>query len=380
MNIKDILAIGAAGGLAFAIYVVIQERRPSPPARTLVEPPSAPGMYRRSVAGSGLVEARMENIPIGTNVPGVVTERYVKRGDMVKAGDPLFRIDDRNLRAELAVREANLASAEAQLARLEAAPQQGDIPTAQATVDAARARFHESELVFRRSEGLFARQAESPSDFDRDRYSYLASKAALARDEADLHRLAATWTKDIAVAKATVSQARAQVASTKTDLERLTVRAPADGEVLKVNVRLGQFAALAWNEPLIVLGDIQRLHVRVEIDEQDVPYFRQDARAVATLKGRPQVRFPLEFVDVEPYVIPKQSLTGSSAERVDTRVLQVIYALPDKRALPLYIGQQMDVYIEATAPSGIVLEADPRTVQRPFEDSPSVAPAGRRKR
>ena len=54
----------------------------------------------------------------------------------------------------------------------------------------------------------------------------------------------------------------------------------------------------------------------------------------------------LMFVRVEPYVIPKKSLTGESTERVDTRVLQVIYAL-DPSFRTLYVGQQVDVFIAA---------------------------------
>ncbi len=98
---------------------------------------------------------------------------------------------------------------------------------------------------------------------------------------------------------------------------------------------------------MIVLGDVQRLHVRVDIDENDLAMFRPNAPAIATLKGRSQVRFPLEFVKVEPYVIPKKSLTGDNSERVDTRVLQVLYALPGDRPVQVYVGQQMDVYLQA---------------------------------
>ncbi len=84
------------------------------------------------------------------------------------------------------------------------------------------------------------------------------------------------------------------------------------------------------------------------------------------------MRFPLTYFDTEPYVIPKQSLTGSNTERVDTRVLQVLYALPQHTSIPLYIGQQMDVYIEATKqPEGIVFDVDPMTVKKPFEDGNS---------
>jgi hypothetical protein len=88
---------------------------------------------------------------------------------------------------------------------------------------------------------------------------------------------------------------------------------------------------------------------------------------VATLKGRPGVKFPLEFVRVEPYVVPKRSLTGDNAERVDTRVLQVIYAMPDDRPSAVFVGQQMDVYLRAAAPpEGIALGAG--QAARPFEE------------
>src|SRR5207302_2058459 len=105
--------------------------------------------------------------------------------------------------------------------------------------------------------------------------------------------------------------------------------------------------------------------------------FAPHARAVATLKGRPQVRFPLEFVKVEPYVIPKKSLTGDNSERVDTRVLQVIYALPDDRKIHLYVGQQMDVYLQAASLEGYSLDTDldARVIPFPEKESPPH-PAG----
>ena len=110
-------------------------------------------------------------------------------------------------------------------------------------------------------------------------------------------------------------------------------------------MRLGQFAAMAWKEPLVVLGDIK--NSTSALTSTNKTFLTSKAWRDRHLEGRPQVRFNLKYVDVEPYVIPKVSLTGSNADRVDTRVLQVIYSLPDERPLPLYIGQQMDVYLEA---------------------------------
>ena len=175
-----------------------------------------------------------------------------------------------------------------------------------------------------RSEKLYQRQMIPASDYDKDRFAYPPPRRRMPGPKADLERiLAGTWKEDLEVAQAAVVQAQSQVESIQIGLERLTVRALTDGEVLQVNVRPGQFAAMAWQEPMIVLGDVNRLHVRVDIDENDLPMFERGAEAIATLKGKPQVRFPLEFVKVEPYVIPKKSLTGDNTERVDTRVLQV---------------------------------------------------------
>jgi multidrug resistance efflux pump len=371
---KYVLPALAVMGVMFAIGTVLLGWPPPPESRPLTEPPHRPTQFT-TIAGAGLIEARRENIPIGAAVPGVVWEVFVKIGDQVKAGDPLFRLDDRELQAQLKVRGAALAAAQAQLHRALAAPRAEDVPPAQAAVEEAKAKLDDAESAMARTEKLFNRQMAPASDFDKDRFAYFSARAALARAVADLEKIkAGSWKEDIEVARAAVQQAESELESIRIMLDRLTVRALADGEVLQVNVRPGQFAALAWREPMIVLGDVNRLHVRVDIDENDLPLFATHARAVATLKGRPNIRFPLEFVKVEPYVIPKKSLTGDNSERVDTRVLQVIYALPDERPIQLYVGQQMDVYLQAAPPpKGYSYQAGGKTPLVSFEQPASVS-------
>jgi multidrug resistance efflux pump len=348
MIAKYALPLLSVLGLSFAVGSVL---RPTPQvvSRPISDPPRRPTEFK-SIAGSGLIEARRENIPIGAPVPGVVWEVLVKIGDKVKVGDPLFRLDDREVQAQIKVRQAALAAARAQLHRALAAPRLEDLPPAKAAVEEAKAKLNDAESAMARTEKLYNRQMAPASDYDHDRFAYYSARAALARAVADLDKITAgSWKEDIEVARATVLMAESELESSQVLLDRLTVRALADGEVLQVNVRPGQFAALAWREPMIVLGDVNRLHVRVDIDENDLPMFAPHSPAFATLKGRTDVRFPLEFVKVEPYVIPKKSLTGDNNERVDTRVLQVIYALPDDRPVQVYVGQQMDVYLQQAA-------------------------------
>ena len=263
-------------------------------SQPIVEPPTRPdrGQDDRRV---GLVEAAARTSRSASTFPGVVTEVFVKKGEKVKAGAPLFRIDDREFKAQLAVREAELAAAKAQLHKLIVAPRPEDIPPARAAAEEAKARMDDAEAALARTERLFQRQMIAASDYDKDRYAYSPPRRPTPRPRpTSSASWPGSWKEDIEIARAAVQLAQSQVDSIKTNLERLIVRAPMDGEVLQLNVRLGQFAALTWKEPMIVLGDSKRLHVRVDIDENDLPYFSKRRRGGRHLKGRPQVRFPLE--------------------------------------------------------------------------------------
>src|SRR6516165_5607711 len=113
-----IIPVIAVGALTFAVTHVVRSQTPPAVKSPLVEPARSP--FARTVAGAGIVEPRSDasntaNITVGSELPGVVTTLRVKVGSKVKAGDPLFELDDRQLKAELGYREANLAAAKAQL-------------------------------------------------------------------------------------------------------------------------------------------------------------------------------------------------------------------------------------------------------------------------
>jgi multidrug resistance efflux pump len=164
---------------------------------------------------------------------------------------------------------------------------------------------------------------------------------AVSQDERNQRKRA------VDVAKALLEAARANLDASRTHLALHTVRAPIDGVVMAMDIRVGEFApASPTSTALIQFGNLNPLHVRVDIDENDAWRFEQGRKAVAFLRGNPAITVPLEFVRVEPFVRPKRSLTGESTERVDTRVLQIIYRF-DPEDKPIYAGQQMDIYIES---------------------------------
>ena len=152
----------------------------------------------------------------------------------------------------------------------------------------------------------------------------------------------------VAIDQATLDRTKADVERLKILLSRYTITAPVNGLVMQVKIRVGEFATTGvLDPPLMVLGGDARLHVRVDIDEQQAWRVKQGAPAVAFVRGNPDLKTSLKFERLEPMAVRKASLTGESIERTDTRVLQVIYSF-DPTALPVYVGQQLDVFIDAS--------------------------------
>jgi len=297
----------AVAGFTAMMMTVIAGDKSYPVAAPLAQPAKSP--FAETISGAGIVEASTQNIAVASPLAGVIARVYVRAGGYVEAGTPLFVLDARPLAAEIASREA--------------------------AVHVADARISESE----------AQRAEADDQLAKIRA--LADPRAVSREEIVRRETASrTAGSRLKLAQAGLVQARAQLKQTQVDLDRLTVRAPVAGEVLQLNARPGEFVAPGEGQPPVVLGDTRRLHVRVDVDESDAWRFQPGAKAVAYLRGNSSLSVPATFVRTEPYVVPKKSLTGASAERVDTRVLQVLFGF-DRGTLPIYVGQQMDVFVEA---------------------------------
>lgn len=312
MRLKNkILPVLALVGLALALSVALATNQEAPKPEPVSQPAQAP--YKYYIGGGGMVEASSRNIEIGTSIAGIVKEVPVNIGDKVKAGEPLFVIDDREQRATVLEKQVGLAKAKA-------------------SWEEAKAAWRNYACQYNLVKNVADRRAVSQDDVEQRRNAELLYRAK------------------IDTAKADVDVADAALNAARTDLDRLTVRAPVDGEVLQVNVRVGGYAATgALDTPLVRFGSVDTLHVRVDIDENDAWRFSPGTRAIAYIRGNRDLNAVIAFVKVEPYVVAKSQLTSSSTERVDTRVLQILFSF-DRTALPVYVGQQMDVFIETADP------------------------------
>ncbi|PJD95162.1 MAG: efflux transporter periplasmic adaptor subunit [Parachlamydia sp.] len=264
---------------------------PSPSVTFVHEPAEKP--FINAIAASGIVEAKDKNIEIGTPEEGILVELWHHVGDKVEQGDPLFRIDSATLEAQVLVETSKLKEAKIELENLE------------------------NQL---------------------QRYTSIRDPRAISQDEFQRKKY------ELSAAQARVEAAEASLAQTLQQISRLKVLAPKSGIILQQNIRVGE--NVSRSKPAIILGDLDHLQIRVDVDEQSAGLFNYKNPAIAFPKNKYDLAIPLTFVRVEPFVIPKKSLSGAGDERVDTRVLQIIYAFDAPENYPIYVGQQADVYIE----------------------------------
>lgn len=307
---NKVIFIAAVIGLLIGIvsaYIFSIEKKPQPPAFNPASNPYAKGIYANGIIES--YQANGANINIYPEVPGTIKQILVSEGAIIKKGAPLILIDDSVQRAtveqqksQVELAGANLKSSQDQLDKLRTA----------------------SELEPR---------SVSKNDLD---------NAANA----------------VNVAKANIEVARKQYELGQTLLSKYTVKAPIDGSILSINAAVGSYISAAGSYdsysqgfmPILVMGSSQTyIGVRCYIDEILISRLPQASQMHAQMLIRgTNISIPLEYVRVQPYVSPKIELSSQRTERVDVRVLPVLFRFERPKDINIYPGQLVDVYIGET--------------------------------
>jgi RND family efflux transporter MFP subunit len=307
-----LLIFTAIAGAAASVRLVLTSRKAIPAATALNEPPRAP--FPKSIGGRGLVESVNENVRIAPAVAALIAKVNVKVGDDVKEGDILIEQDTRDAAALVTAQEAEFEALQKQLAE-------------------AQVGLADKRDQWERMEKLIATKVASEDEKQRKLFAMQTAEAQLGS------------------MKARIASAGAMLHRAKVQLDLLTIRAPRDGRILQVNIRAGEYASpmplmAGAMDPILILGQTEQLQLRADIDEDNASRVRPGMPAKAYIKGRRDVEVPLRFVRIEPYIVPKKSLTGESSEHVDTRVLQIIYRFDRPQGAAIYVGQQMDVFLD----------------------------------
>lgn len=314
---KIIFILAFAGLLAGLIgaYVFGIEKKPPPPA---FNPASNP--YENGIYSQGIIESYQNNganINIYPEVSGTVKEIFTAEGKFVKKGEPLLLIEDSVQRATV---EQQKSQVELAIANLQT----------------------------------------SRDQLEKQRRSYELDPKSVSKNDLD------NAINAVNVAKANINVAQKQYMLSKALLYKYVIRAAIDSETLAINVSVGSYISSQGTydtytqafTPALVMGGAREpqdyLAVRCYIDEILVPRLpaMQQAHAQIFIRGT-NISIPLEFVRIQPYVSPKIELSNQRTERVDVRVLPVIFRFKRPKDIDLFPGQLVDVYIGKT-------EATPR--------------------
>ncbi|HUA54576.1 MAG TPA: biotin/lipoyl-binding protein [Candidatus Sulfotelmatobacter sp.] len=362
MRIRILYAIAAIGvvlGLASA-YVSSERPRAQVPVFNPASNPYADGIY-----ANGIVESYQnygEDITIYPEVSGPITQVLVAEGQAVTKGTPLVTIDDAVQRATMEQQRSQAEAALAMLDELRAQPRKENLDVSNAQVENAKASLKNAQDQRAKQEASYRLDPKSVSqdalDNARNAERIAATNLEVVQRQYELTK-AGAWVYDIRNQERQYDALSKAYAASDALLRKYTIRAPVDGVVLSLQAAVGSYASPqgaydAYTQgmtPLIVMGTPQDfLAVRTYVDEILVHRLPAAAKMEAQMFVRgTDIKIPLTFVRVQPYVSPKIELSDQRQERVDVRVLPVIFRFEKPKDLNIYPGQLVDVYVGAKA-------------------------------
>ncbi|HVW24449.1 MAG TPA: biotin/lipoyl-binding protein [Polyangiaceae bacterium] len=358
--IFSLVVLGAAGALASAyVYAV-----PSKPQSPVFQP--APNPYPKGIYANGIVEsyqANGENINIYPEVSGSVVRVLVAEGQRVTQGTALLQLDDSVQRATAEQLKSQAEAAKTLLDELRAQPRKENLEVARAQVGLAQANLKSSDDQLAKQQRSYELDPESVSKDALDNATN-AQKVANANLDVVTRQYelmkAGAWRYDVKNQEKQADALGKAYAAATALLAKYTVRAPGDGIVMSVNAPVGSYLSPqgvydTYTEgfgPAVVMGTSGgMLAVRCYIDEILIPRLPAVEKLAAQMFIRgTNTKIALEFVRVQPYVSPKIQLSNQRQERVDLRVLPIIFKFQTPENVPVFPGELVDVYVGEKAP------------------------------
>jgi HlyD family secretion protein len=358
MRNKILFTIATLGVLGASVSAFLSGIT-QPPLSPAFEPATNP--YTTGIYAEGMIESEQtsgENINVYPEVSGTVKEIAVREGQEVRKGTVLLVIDDSIQRATSLQLQSQAQAAFTLLAELKAQPRKETLDVNEAQVMAAEAALKTAQDELDKQKAAYDADPKSISKdaLDTAANAVRTSQANLevACKQRDLTK-AGAWIYDINNQERTYNALYKSYLSASALLSKYTLRAPEDAKVLAISPTVGSYVSAqgAYDsytqgmDPVLVLGSShERLNVRCYVDEILVPRLPNASKMKAQMSVRgSNVKIPLEFVRTQPVVSPKIELSDQRQERVDVRVLPVIFRVEKPKDLNLYPGLLVDVYI-----------------------------------
>jgi len=301
--------------------------------------------------GNGMVEPAEPETRVAGSVPGRIAKIAVKEGDHVEQGAVLVELEGAVERALLAAAEADLAGSKAELTRALRGQRSEDVEAATADASASRTRAELSASVLARTDALAKKGAVSAEELDRAKSAAVADESTFKASDARRRLLlSGSRSEDIASARARMTAAAARVEQAKSTMDRLLIKAPIAGEVLRVKYRAGEYYAPQGGEALLLLGDTSKLRVRMDVDERDIAKIKMGAQAWVVVDAFQGKKFGGKVSEIGRRMGRKNVRTDEPTERIDTKILEIVIDLD--QASELVPGLRVMSYIAGDKPSG----------------------------
>jgi len=345
------LTAGLVGAYIYGLHVA-----PQAPAFNPAANPYAKGVYAEGIVES--YQNNGENINIYPEVPGRIVNIPVHEGQSVKEGTVLLRMDDSVQKATAEQLKSQAEAAHAMLEELRAEPRKETFEVSKAQLVYAGAQLKNAEDELQKQEASYRLEPKSVSKYTLDDATNAVKVAAanlkVVQKQYELTK-AGAWTYDIRNQEKTYQADEKAYLSSSALLGKYTITAPADGTILAIQAAVGSYVTpqgtydtyTQGSDPVIVMGASEEyISVRCYIDEILIHRLAPGPQMQARMFIRgTNVSVPLEYVRVQPYVSPKIELSDQRLERVDVRVLPVIFRFAKPMNLAVYPGQLVDVYV-----------------------------------
>ena len=350
-----IVILGVLGALGSA-YVYAVPNKPQPPVFNPAPDPYAHGIYANGIIES--YQANGENTNIYPEVPGSIVRVLVTEGQAVTQGTPLIQIDDSIQKATAEQLRSQAEAAQALLEELRAQPRKENLEVARAQVEMAQASLKTADDALDKQQRSYKIAPESVSKDALDN-AINAQKVAKANLDVVTRQYeltkAGAWVFDVRNQEKQAEALSKAYAASAALLAKYSIRAPTDGIVMSVTATVGSYVSSqgAYDTytqgfaPLVVMGTAKgTLGLRCYIDEILIPRLPPPEKLEAQMFIRgTSTKIPLEFVRVQPYVSPKIQLSNQRQEKVDLRVLPVIFRFQPPPGVQVFSGELVDVYI-----------------------------------
>jgi HlyD family secretion protein len=312
-----VLLLITVGGIAMVMLSRRSDQPQSAAALSNSDKPLAVGCRGRIEPEDGVI---LIAAPYFSGRPSVISELRVKEGDTVKAGQVIAALDGRySLETALRENEAEVEVARKKLDQLKAGAKPADIDAQRMEVARWEIEYEIADNDYRRYKGLQDSQIVSVSELDQKKLILDRNKRTLDAAKERLKSLEEVRKEDVDVLAAQLQAAIAQVEHARADLDRMIVRAPKNGKVLKVRAHAGEEAG---PQGILELGKTDRMYVVAEVYESDINRIRIGQKA--TISGDlVSEELTGTVTEIGSQVTKTELLPLDPAAFADTRVVKV---------------------------------------------------------